>query len=257
MAAFAIALTRNRLVRGSARRMLGDYMKDAQPYFDIEVDGIKMRCASRDNPTEWGLVFMGARQDHKGRDAIIHPLRPGDKFVDVGANCGAFTLFAARQVGPSGRVVAVEPMPEMLHRLRFNIGLNGLSNVDVVPTAVGSEPGTATLFVDESRRGLSSMTKLEGAAPIEVPIVTLQSVLEKHGIERVDALKIDIEGYEDRALLPLIENAPRTLWPRRIFMELDWSSRWERDCIGLLLASGYEVEWRSSGDILLRLPEAT
>ena len=48
-----------------------------------------MRCASRDNPTEWGLVFMGARQDHVGRDVIIASLRENDVFVDVGANCGA------------------------------------------------------------------------------------------------------------------------------------------------------------------------
>jgi FkbM family methyltransferase len=255
-AAVAIALTRGRIVRGAARRYLGDLVKEAQPYFDVEIDGIRMRCASHDNPTEWGLVFMGARQDHVGRNVIIDPLRKGDVFVDIGANCGAYTLFAARNVGPDGRVVAIEPMPEMLARLRFNIGLNDFSNIEVVPTAVGPAAGTATLFIDEKRRGLSSMAKLEGAKPIHVPVATLKSVIESAKLERIDALKIDIEGYEDRALLPYIATAPRALWPQRIYMETDWATRWERDCIGELLAAGYNQAWRSRGDILLRLPEA-
>jgi hypothetical protein len=50
-AAVGIHLTRYRIVRGAARRFVGNYLKDAQPYFDIEVDGMKMRCASRDNTT--------------------------------------------------------------------------------------------------------------------------------------------------------------------------------------------------------------
>jgi len=252
-AAVAIHLTRNRIVRGAARRFVGNYLKDAQPYFDVEVDGMKMRCASRDNPTEWGLVFMGARQDHVGRDVIIARLRENDVFVDVGANCGAYSLFAARNVGPNGRVIAIEPMPEMLKRLRYNIAVNGFRNIEVVPTAVGPEAGTATLFVDEARRGLSSMEKLEGTTPLQVPVTTLLSVVNRSGIDRIDALKIDIEGFEDRALLPFIAAAPRALWPKRIYMETDWAARWERDCIAGLTAAGYSEAWRGRGDILLRL----
>ena len=176
--------------------------------------------------------------------------------MDVGANCGAYTLFAARAVGPSGRVIAIEPMPEMLRRLRYNIAVNAFQNIKVVPTAVGPEAGIATLFVDEARRGLSSMEKLQGATPTQVPIATLLSVIELSGVGRVDALKIDIEGFEDRALLPFFSTAPRTLWPKRIYMETDWSARWERDCIASLLAVGYVEAWRGRGDILLALREA-
>ena len=255
LAATAIYLIRNRLVRGAGRRALGNSLKAAQPYFDIELEGMKMRCDARDNPTEWGLVFTGARQDSIGREVIIAPLQAGDVFVDIGANCGAYSLFAARQVGERGRVIAIEPMPEMLRRLRFNIGINALKNIDVVAKAVGPEPGIATLFVDEARRGHSSMVQLEGAAPLEVPIVTLKSVIEDAGLDRIDALKIDIEGFEDRALLPFIATAPRALWPKRIYMETDWASRWEQDCVASLLSAGYVEAWRRRGDILLRLPE--
>ena len=255
VAAVAIHLTRNRIVRGAARRFVGSYLKDAhgQPFFDVEIDGMKMRCAAHDNPTEWGLVFMGARQDHVGRDVIIGNLGHGDVFLDVGANCGAYALFGARAVGPSGRVIAIEPMPEMLKRLRYNIAVNGFRNIDVVPTAVGAQAGTATLFIDEARRGLSSMEKLQGATPLQVPIATLLSVVERCGVDRVDALKII--SRVSRIERCCHSSRPRAQWPKRIYMETDWAARWERDCIAGLIAAGYGEAWRSRGDILLRLRE--
>jgi hypothetical protein len=68
-----------------------------------------------------------------------------------------------------------------------------------------------------------------------------------------DSVKIDIEGFEERALLPFIATPPRTLWPKRIYMETDWAARWERDCIAGLLAAGYVEAWRSRGDVLLAM----
>ena len=143
----------------------------------------------------------------------------------------------------------------MLKRLRYNIAVNGYGNIEVVPTAVGPAAGTATLFVDEARRGLSSMEKLEASTPMQVPMATLLSVVERADVDRVDALEIDIEGFEDRALLPFLATAPRALWPKRIYMETDWAARWERDCIAGLITAGYVEAWRSRGDILLRLRE--
>jgi len=255
LAALGIGLTRHRIVRGALRRLVGNTVSRMQPCFDVVVDGFKMRCAAFDNPTEWGLVFIGARQDVRGRDVILSGLAPGDVFVDIGANCGAFTLFAARMLGQSGRVVAIEPMPEMIQRLRFNVTANALPNVQIFETAVGRQPGSATLYVDELRRGHSSMSAVEGT-PTTVPVDTLQSIITQAGVDRIDALKIDIEGYEDRALLPYIASAERALWPKRIFMETTWSNRWETDCVAKLLSSGYRQAWRDRGDILLRLPDA-
>jgi FkbM family methyltransferase len=256
LAALGIGLTRHRIVRGALRRLVGNTVSRMQPCFDVVVDGLKMRCAAHDNPTEWGLVFIGARQDVRGRDVILSGLAPGDVFVDVGANCGAFTLFASRMLGRSGRVIAIEPMPEMFSRLRFNVAANALPNVQIFETAVGPQAGTATLYVDELRRGFSSLAAVEGYTPTTVPVDTLQAVITQAGVDRIDALKIDIEGYEDRALLPYIAIADRALWPKRIFMETTWSNRWETDCIARLIASGYREAWRDRGDILLRLPEA-
>ena len=259
LAAVAIGLTRHRVVRGALRRVVGDAVSGIQPYFDVEIEGLKMRCMTLDNYTEWGLVFTGARQDRSGRDAILSELTPGDIFVDVGANCGTYSLFAARRVGAEGRVVAIEPMPEMIARLRFNVRANSFTNIEIFETAVGPQDGSATLFVDEERRGHSSLADeiaRDGAIRTTVPVTTLHAVVTQARIERIDALKIDIEGYEDRALVPYIATAPRNLWPRRLFMETTWQAHWETDCIAQLQEAGYRIAWQGRGDALLELPRA-
>jgi len=256
LAALGIGLTRRRLVRGALRRLVGNAVSGMQPCFDVEIDGLKMRCIGHDNPTEWGLIVTGPRQDRRGRDTILSELAPGHVFVDIGANCGAYTLFAARLVSDTGRVIAIEPMPEMIARLRFNLRANGFANVQVFETAVGARAGNITLHVDEARRGHSSLLPLEGAIKTTVPVTTLHTLVTQARIDRIDAMKIDIEGYEDRALLPFIASADRSLWPKRLFMETTWSRRWESDCVARLQAAGYSVACHARGDILLRLPAA-
>jgi FkbM family methyltransferase len=254
LAALGIGLTRRRIVRGALRRYVGNAVSGFQPCFDITVDGIKMRCVTNDNPTEWGLTFTGTRQDGRSRTLILSDLKPGDVFVDVGANCGTFSLFAARLVGSEGRVIAIEPMPEMAQRMRFNIATNAFSNIDVFETAVGRQSGSDILYVDETARGHSSMEPIDGYTRTTVPISTLQSIVETSKVMRIDALKIDIEGFEDRALLPFIATADRRLWPKRLFMETTWANRWDDDCVGGLIAAGYREVWSGHGDILLALP---
>jgi FkbM family methyltransferase len=256
LAALGIGLTRRRIVRGALRRLVGNTVSGLQPCFDVTVDGIEMRCVTNDNPTEWGLTFTGSRQDGRSRTLILTGLERGDVFVDVGANCGAFSLFAARLVGAHGRVIAIEPMPEMAERLRFNMASNGFSSIDVLETAVGPQAGHATLYVDEVARGHSSMVPIEGYKRTTVPTTTLQAIVEASGVRKIDALKIDIEGFEDRALLPFIASADRSLWPKRIFMETTWASRWQNDCVDGLTGAGYREAWSGHGDILLVLPDA-
>ncbi len=254
LTALGIGLTRRRLVRGALRRVVGNAVTGMQPCIDVEIDGLKMRCIGQDNHTEWGLIVTGARQDRSGREMILSGLAPGDVFVDVGANCGAYTLFAARLVGETGSVIAIEPMPEMIARLRFNIRSNKFSNVHVFETAVGASEGSITLYVDEARRGHSGLCPLEAATRTTVPVTTLHAIVNQARLDHIDALKIDIEGYEDRALLPFIASADRSLWPKRIFIETTWSERWETNCIQELQSAGYAVAWRGRGDVLLRRP---
>ena len=145
----------------------------------------------------------------------------------------------------------------MLNRLRLNTRLNGFTNVLVAATATGDMHGTATLHVVNEEQGQSSMhadavrNPRRTPATVTVPVEPLLSLLSVHGVKRVDAMKIDIEGFEDRALIPFFETAPTSLWPSRILMETINRRLWHTDCVEYLLQRGYVREWQSKYDVLL------
>jgi FkbM family methyltransferase len=250
-AKISIAAVRQGVVRGAFKRPARRMMEWFGPCYDIEIRGVKLRCRVDDNATERLIVVNDTLRRSFEQPRIIDGLNRGDTFVDIGANCGLFSLFAARSVGPTGRVISIEPVRTIAARMRFNIALNGFGNIEVFETAVGNDVGEATLYILEKEHGQTSMVEVNGCVPTVVPMTTLLSLVESTGITRMDAMKIDIEGYEDRALIPFFEEAPTLLWPRRIFMEIRHRNRWVSDCLGLLLRLGYQTEWQDQEDVLL------
>jgi FkbM family methyltransferase len=251
-AALCIMALRRRIARGAIKKPIRKLLARMSPQYDVEVDGLRMRCRVGDNYTEQMALERNGHSNRIAIEVITSELKPGDVFVDIGANCGLFVVFAARKVGPRGRVIAIEPLPPMLARLKFNAAANGFANVSVFETAVGEAAGKATIHVSSSQFGHASLVGTEGAE-LTVPVTPLLSIIETAGVQRIDALKIDIEGYEDRALVPFIRTAQRHLWPARIFMEVDHASRWKDDCLACLLRAGYHERWRSGSDVLLAL----
>jgi FkbM family methyltransferase len=132
-------------------------------------------------------------------------LKPGMVFIDVGANWGYFTLLGAACVGSRGRVLSVEPDPRLFALLRANLDHNGYNNVTPLSLAAGAQTGTALLTgFDEGggNWGLSRIVPGGASANVSFPVATAQldHILEQHGIDVVDFLKIDIEGSEEEAL---------------------------------------------------------
>ncbi len=251
-AAVCIAALRNRMARGAMKKPVRKLLGRISSEYDVEVDGLKLRCRVNDNYTEQMALERNGHTNRIAVDVITKDLKPGDVFVDVGANCGFFVVFAARKVGPTGRVIAIEPLPAMLARLQFNVAANGFANVIVAPTAIGAESGEAKIHVSTAQYGHASLVGTDGET-LTVPVTPLLSIVESTGVKRIDALKIDIEGFEDQALMPFIRTAPRQLWPARIFMEVDHATRWREDCLAGLIAVGYREHWRSGSDVLLAI----
>jgi FkbM family methyltransferase len=129
-------------------------------------------------------------------------LKPGMVFVDVGANDGYYSLFAARRVGASGRVIAVEPSSRERANLERNLARNGLDNVIVVSAALGAEPGVADLRLAQGKHsGHNTLGKfahddVQAASLERVKVQTLDSVVAELGLDRIDFVKIDVEGAE-------------------------------------------------------------
>ncbi len=252
LAALCIGAIRNRIARGQLKKPIRYILNSLSDVYDIESDGIRMRCHLADNTSERAIVERGFKSiDTLG--LITQDLGPGDIFFDVGANCGIFALYAAKKMGPTGKVVAIEPIPAMSARLAFNIRANNFSNVDIVKEAVGDKPGLLTLHVDANHLGRTCATPMEGYKPVQVAVTTLAAIVEATKVSKIDTLKIDIEGFEDRALLPYVASMPREKWPKKIMMEILLPDRWETDCIEGLKKAGYRESWRSKQDILLEL----
>lgn len=126
--------------------------------------------------------------------------KPGEIVVDLGGNLGVFATRAAKLVGPSGRVVAVEPHPANFARLKANAERNGLDWLTPVRAAAGEAEGTAELF--EHDRGINhSLVRSSGAAGrVAVRVTTVDALARELGLARVDMIKVDIEGFVPQAL---------------------------------------------------------
>ena len=141
--------------------------------------------------------------DHPVKTALESLLRPGDEFLDLGANIGYFTLMASRLVGDTGRVVAVEPSIRALRKLTHHIWLNKCTNVMLISCAAGSEWSSGRIgWATESNIGGSAVVATAADAYTRTEpiwVAPIDDVLR--GIELTPTvIKIDLEGYELAAL---------------------------------------------------------
>ncbi len=165
-----------------------------------DVDGHRMHL----NPINgWALAFHGAHESKETKrvDALVNT---GDVVLDLGASVGYFTLRLARSVGPTGRVIAVEPDPINFELLSRNVALNGYQNVTLVNKAAARENGPLKLFLCDDNAGdhRTSPTP-ESRKSIEILGTRLDDELAD--LARLDFVKIDIQGAEIDALHGLRE----------------------------------------------------
>jgi FkbM family methyltransferase len=165
---------------------------------------------------------------------FVARLASGMTVWDIGANVGLYTLPSARAVGPSGHVVAFEPMPRNLGFLRRHLTLNGLDDVLVCDVAVSDATGALRMAEGDS----PSEFHADGGGSIEVKAVTLDDWLAESGAPPPDLVKIDVEGSDDAVL----RGGARTFATYRPSIYLALHGERQRRACGELLASwGYEV----------------
>jgi FkbM family methyltransferase len=127
-------------------------------------------------------------------------LEPGFVFVDIGANVGVFTVKAAKELGDSGIVIAVEPFIECARQLSRNIYTNRYRNCRVRNFCVGQTTGETKFYLNRNEPNSFSIMPTSCAESISMLCVSLNDLCAWEGIVRLDYLKIDAEGAEDMIL---------------------------------------------------------
>jgi FkbM family methyltransferase len=246
---------RSRLKRGAFRPWLSRLVNllRAGPV-DVGYQGASFRFYHQASATERGALFNPDYNIEELDFLRKHVPVIGGVFVDVGANVGTYAMVLARQVGPAGKVIAIEPHPTTHARLAFNNAASGYTQVKLVAAAAAATDGELMIETDGDNLGASHIVTGEvSSKAIRVPSLRLQRILDEAGVTRVDALKIDIEGFEDRALIPFFKDAPQSLWPRAVVIEHLSANEWLEDCIADMRARGYAQTGKTRSNTLLVL----
>jgi len=165
----------------------------------IVCQGSLMYIDTRDVAVARCLLTEGAWEPYE-TELMKQSIKPHMIFVDIGANIGYFTLLAARLLNGTGKVVAIEPDSGNFRLLSLSVQANAYTNVIAVQKAVSNRTGRTRLFLDEKLIGIPSLSEdnlsTKGGGYVYVNTVTLDSLLRDLAIERIDVMKIDVEGAE-------------------------------------------------------------
>jgi len=219
------------------------------PIVDAEVRGVRYRFDLRDNVTDSKVLLSSREYDRREIQALTETAG-GRTFVDVGANTGYYTLSLLER--GAAQVIAMEPNPPTLERLLFNLKINKASDrVTVIEEGVGPE-GELEFFQTAALGSASFVKPGEDSPSLRVRTRPMLAMLIEAGVETVGSLKIDVEGFEDRALIPFLQNAPERLLPETVVMEVCNSSNWDLDPIELFTLKGYRLLQETRGNLILR-----
>jgi len=198
----------------------------------------------RNNYTEYVLWRDGHLPEEAATDRIRQRLAGQDvTLVDVGANVGAFSLPILKAASDGARAILFEPNPEMVARLETNIALNALSDrTEIRVRGVSDATGEAKMYfpsygnLGQGRIGATYDTGQEHGLTVELR--PLPNCLADAKIDRIDVLKVDVEGHEDRVIGPLLTSdaAPK---PDMIYFEVAHDAHWVYPLRALLANRGY------------------
>lgn len=213
---------------------------------DVERFGLRWRLYRTGNVSDSRLLLRPDSFDPLEMDCLLHRARPGFAFVDIGANCG---FYALRIAAAGGRAVAVEPHPQMLRRLRFNLDLNPDCALRLLDCAVGDRRDSIRIAEDPRNLG---RTRIDDAGAITAQMRPLLDIVADEGLDRLDAIKVDVEGFEDRVLGPFLTDSPESLLPGIVIAEHTWSAQWSEDWRQIADRRGYR-EWARTptGNVIL------
>ena len=161
----------------------------------------------------WTLYTYGCL-DYWDERAIQGMLKPGSICIDVGAHIGYYSLLFSRWVGQNGRVFSYEPVPYTHSFFERNLRRNRAFNVTLQRAAIGSRTGTVRMACPNG--GRLGWSTVSDSGDMDVACTTIDSEISRFGLEHVDFIKIDTEGYEPQVLAGA-EDALQRMRPKILF----------------------------------------
>lgn len=212
----------------------------------VSEDGTRFRCPLPDFIPMYIYLFGTWEPDLTA--FVRRRLRPGDAFVDVGANIGCVSALASRLVGQHGVVVAIEPCPTAIAALQETVARNALTNVRTVAAAVSDRVHELPLFAGPSYNvGMTStVARRSLREQCRVPAAPLGSLVTRAELASARLIKIDVEGAEDRVLAGIVASVDALGADAELVVELSpkwWSDPQRRpiDVLRPFLDRGFHV----------------
>ena len=187
---------------------------------------------------------------------LIDNLKKTGSFVDIGANYGYYTQTISFH-NLTKNVLSIEPNSKFISRIKenFSILLNHKKNVSPIVVenlAVSNNKYKAFLNLNLGL-GPAFIEDKVSSKSIKVSCDTLKNIIFRNNIKKISGMKIDIEGHEDKALIPFFEEVTKDLYPEIILIEYTSKENWSSDIISYLKNIGYQEKFRTKANMALKL----
>ena len=188
---------------------------------DGESFGVRARLYPLDNLADRLFLFLPKIFETDEFIFLNKNLKSDSVFIDIGANSGFYSLMAAKTITSSGTIIAFEPNPVMIARLKMNISLNDRNEIiQVMPYGLADVATDFDLALDPTNLGGSTIIKTNRPHIVKIKCIPLLDAL-KDKVTRIDFLKIDIEGADVLVMNAFFKSAPTSLYPKYIIIETD------------------------------------
>ncbi|MBK8698716.1 MAG: FkbM family methyltransferase [Saprospiraceae bacterium] len=206
----------------------------------VDVHGFQMKL-DPGQCVDSGLLFYPQLYDHKELEAIKNIIGSKDTILDVGGHIGFYSLYLSGLV-TGGRIIAIEADPSNYRRFMENLQLNPkIKNVEVRNFGVSDKTEVLSMGISTSGNTSGNSFLSKSQTRVEVPCKPLYDFLKEEDLEKIDFMKIDIEGFEYRVFKKFFEQAPVSLYPKYILMEDNAFIPQEGNALALLEQHGYSV----------------
>ena len=238
---------RRKLRKAFARKLKGP--------FDLRFAGINWRLYPEENYCDRVIFARNKLPEQAEHEALTEIIKPGVIFVDIGANVGSYSLYVAQKSANTAMIIALEPHPRTFQKLRYNLAVNNIDKAITLQMASGPKREKMRLWSDGgSNIGHTSVLKKGTSNPkisVEVDVVPLAEIVAETGIDHIDLLKIDIEGFEDQVLNPYFDRTDKSLWPKYLLIETAHRSLWKNDVVSRMKDEGYKTIFQTDENVLL------